>query len=71
MVSSLLKLGFRSIDMLATTAAERRLGRNRVMDTRHHPLAAYPRLHVILKEAERTGLLAAERRRLMARRPTA
>lgn len=68
MVSSLLKMGLRSIDTLAQSAAKGGVAGGQSSEARHHPLAAYPRLKVLLTEAERSGSLATERRRLMARR---
>ena len=64
MVSSLLTIGFKSLDHLATVTA----GSRASSSSRQHPLAAYPRLQDILGKAERNGMLEAERRRLMQRR---
>ncbi len=66
MVSSLLlQIGFESLDRLAASAAKRR---GKAAFSHHHPLAAYPQLRTMLHEAERSGALEAERRRLMMRR---
>lgn len=64
MVSSLLAIGFKSLDHLATVTVART---SSSLD-RQHPLAAYPRLQDLLSKAERSGSLEAERRRLMQRR---
>lgn len=64
MVSSLLAIGFKSLDQLATAT----VGRGPLSVERQHPLAAYPCLQDILSKAERSGSLEAERRRLMQRR---
>ena len=64
MVSSLLAIGIKSLDHLATAT----VGRPSYSSDRQHPLVAYPRLQRLLNEAERSGALQAERRRLMQRR---
>lgn len=64
MVSTLLAIGFKSLDHLATATA----GRRSSSSDRQHPLAAYPRLQHLFTEAERSGSLEAERRRLIQRR---
>ena len=64
MVSSLLAIGLKSLDHLASATVVCRA----LPSDRQHPLAAYPRLQDILKQAERSGSLEAERRRLMQRR---
>lgn len=68
MVSSLLKIGIRSLDRLA---ANSQVSARESAASRRHPLSAYPRLHSLLAEAERSGSLAAERRRLLQRRYSA
>lgn len=64
MVSTLLIIGLKSLDHLATVT----VGRSPLGLDRQHPLASYPRLQHLLREAERSGSFEAERRRLMQRR---
>ena len=68
MVASLLKIGMRSLDRIVVPTVA---GPQDAQAGRLHPLVAYPRLHSLLAEAERSGSLAAERRRLLNRRYSA
>ncbi len=64
MSSLLLEMGYKSLDRLAMSATRRT---ERTPD----PLAAYPRLKMLVNEAEKSGFLASERRKLMVRRLSA